>query len=121
VPRRSSVVMRERHPVWFFSTCTVTFDSASVSSSTRPKLCLRRTLQGSCRRSRLCRLRGHCRRRPYGLRTALVTLYPDLIAQMSCNPAIGGIAKGHFVREFYTPGGELFEFPHTAHALGQPW
>src|SRR5881394_2868135 len=34
-----------------------------------------------------------------GLKTALYTLNVDLIAQMSCNPAIGGIAKGHLVRE----------------------
>src|SRR5579871_2386087 len=34
-----------------------------------------------------------------GLRTALYTLNVDLIAQMSCNPAVGGIAKGHLVRE----------------------
>src|SRR5690348_15875691 len=34
-----------------------------------------------------------------GLTTALYTLNVDLIAQMSCNPAIGGIAKGHLVRE----------------------
>src|SRR6266516_1190831 len=34
-----------------------------------------------------------------GLRTALFTLNVDLIAQMSCNPAVGGIAKGHLVRE----------------------
>ena len=34
-----------------------------------------------------------------GLKTALFTLNVDLIAQMSCNPAIGGIAKGHLVRE----------------------
>src|SRR5579885_1157841 len=34
-----------------------------------------------------------------GLKTALFTLNVDLIAQMSCNPAVGGIAKGHLVRE----------------------
>src|SRR5437588_12185799 len=33
------------------------------------------------------------------LKTALYTLNVDLIAQMSCNPAVGGIAKGHLVRE----------------------
>src|SRR5690349_21927199 len=34
-----------------------------------------------------------------GLKTVLFTLNVDLIAQMSCNPAVGGIAKGHLVRE----------------------
>src|ERR1700754_634848 len=34
-----------------------------------------------------------------GLKTAMVTMNLDLIAQMSCNPAVGGIAKGHLVRE----------------------
>lgn len=42
-----------------------------------------------------------------GLLVALITINPDTIAQMSCNPAIGGLAKGHIVREIDALGGYM--------------
>src|SRR6202789_3391541 len=50
-----------------------------------------------------------------GLKTALFTMKMDLIAQMRCNPAIGGVAKGHLVREVDALGGIMGE---VADAVG---
>jgi len=49
-----------------------------------------------------------------GLSTCLFTINLDTIAQMPCNPAIGGLAKGHLVREIDAIGGEMAKVTDSA-------
>jgi len=49
-----------------------------------------------------------------GFSTCLFTINLDTIAQMSCNPAVGGLAKGHLVREIDALGGEMAKITDKA-------
>src|SRR5438128_12396016 len=54
-----------------------------------------------------------------GLRTILLTMNADAVAQMSCNPAIGGVAKGQIVREIDALGGAVGRVIDAAGGAGR--
>ena len=66
-----------------------------------------KTIRRHCCRSRTCGIEAALAAARMGCQTLLLTINADTIGQMSCNPAIGGLAKGHLAREIDALGGEM--------------
>lgn len=60
-----------------------------------------------CHRRRICLLRSCLAAARLGSRTLLLTMDMAKMASMSCNPAVGGVAKGQIVREIDALGGQM--------------